>query len=112
LRYGRGIEVFEEPVAYQLGLDGPFWVMPALGPSMDEFNRRLAGADGLKTEPDPKLGGAINLVRPTLADAERLHAARRATTQQPTSFETFAAQHALNTRSLDVGLAPGTPRAP
>ena len=28
--------------SYQLGVDGPFWVMPALGPSMDEFNRRLA----------------------------------------------------------------------
>ena len=49
--------------SYQLGVDGPFWVTPALGPSMDEFNRRLARADGLKAEPDPKLGGAINLVR-------------------------------------------------
>ena len=55
--------------SYQLGVDGPFWVMPALGPSMDEFNRRLARADGLKAEPDPNLGGAINLVRPSLADA-------------------------------------------
>lgn len=44
---------------------------------MDEFNRRLAQADGLKAEPDPNLGGAINLVRPTLAGAERLHAAQR-----------------------------------
>ena len=58
--------------SYQLGVDGPVWVMPALGPSMDEFNRRLARADGLKAEPDPKLGGAINLVRPGLADAARL----------------------------------------
>jgi hypothetical protein len=98
--------------SYQLGVDGPFWVMPALGPSMDEFNRRLARADGLKAEPDPKLGGAINLVRPSLADAERLHAAQRVTAQQRASFETFAAQHALNTRSLHVGLAPGTPRGP
>ena len=61
--------------SYQLGLDGPFWVMPALGPSQDEFNRRLARADGLRAEPDPKLGGAVNLVRPTLAAAGRLHTA-------------------------------------
>ena len=97
--------------SYQLGVDGPFRVMPALGPSMDEFNRRLARADGLKAEPDPKLGGAVNLVRPTLGDAERLHAAQRATAEQQASFETFTAQHGLNPRSLDVGLAPGTPRA-
>ena len=90
--------------SYQLGVDGPFWVTPALGPSMDEFNRRLARADGLKAEPDPKLGGAINLVRPSLADAERLHAAQRATAEQRASFETFTAQHALNPRSLDVSL--------
>jgi hypothetical protein len=97
--------------SYQLGADGPFWVMPALGPSMDEFNRRLARADGLTAEPDPELGGAINLVRPSLASTERLHAAQRATAQQRASFETFAAQHGLNARSLDVGLAPGTPPA-
>ena len=96
--------------SYQLGVDGPCWVMPALGPSMDEFNERLARADGLKAETDPKLGGAVNLVRPTLADAERLHAAQRATAEQRTSFETFTAQHGLNARSLDVGLALGTPR--
>ena len=95
--------------SYQLGVDGPFWVMPALGPSMDEFNERLAQADGLKAEPDPKLGGAVNLVRPTLADAERLHAAQRATAEQRASFETFTAQHGLNARSLDVGLALGAP---
>ena len=40
---------------------------------MDEFNRRLARTDGLKAEPDPDLGGAINLVRPSLAGTERLH---------------------------------------
>ena len=97
--------------SYQLGVDGPFWVMPALGPSMDEFNRRLARADGLTAGPDPKLGGAINLVRPSLAEAERLHAAQRATAEQRASFETFAAQHGLNARSLDVGFAPGRPRA-
>jgi hypothetical protein len=97
--------------SYQLGVDGPFWVMPALGPSMDEFNRRLAQADGLTAEPDPNLGGAINLVRPSLADAERLHAAQRATAEQRASFQTFAAQHGLNPRSLDLGPAPGTPRA-
>jgi hypothetical protein len=87
--------------SYQLGVDGPFWVMPALGPSMDEFNRRLARADGLKAEPDPDLGGAINLVRPSLADTERLQAAQRATAEQRASFGTFAARHGLNTRSLD-----------
>jgi hypothetical protein len=97
--------------SYQLGTDGPFWVMPALGPSMDEFNRRLARADGLKAEPDPRLGGAVNLVRPNLADAERLRAAQRATAEQRASFETFAARHGLNPRSLNVGLASGTPRA-
>jgi hypothetical protein len=94
--------------SYQLGVDGPFWVMPALGPSQDEFNRRLARADGLKAEPDPKLGGAINLVRPSLTDTERLRAAQRATAEQQASFETFAARHGLNARSLAVDLAPGT----
>ena len=88
--------------SYQLGVDGPFWVMPALGPSMDEFNRRLARADGLKAEPDPGLGGAVNLVRPSLADAQRLHVAQRATAEQLASFETFAAQHGLNAQSLDI----------
>jgi hypothetical protein len=77
--------------SYQLGVDGPCWVMPALGPSMDEFNRRLARADGLAAEPDPELGGAINLVRPSLADAERLRAAQRATAEQRASFEAFSA---------------------
>jgi hypothetical protein len=104
-RFGADVSVAAQPwggsyCSYQLGVDGPFWVMPALGPSMDEFNRRLARADGLKAEPDPNLGGAINLVRPSLADAERLHAAQRATAQQRTSFETFAARHGLNARSL------------
>jgi len=96
--------------SYQRGVDGPFWVMPALGPSMDEFNRRLARADGLKAEPDPGLGGAVNLVRPRLADAQRLHAAQQATAEQRASFETFAAQHGLNAQSLDMGLALRTPR--
>jgi hypothetical protein len=90
--------------SYQVGVDGPFWVMPALGPSMDEFNHRLARADGLKAEPDPKLGGAVNLVRPTLADAERLHAAQRATAEQRASFEAFTAKRGLNARSLDASL--------
>jgi hypothetical protein len=97
--------------SYQPGVDGPFWVMPALGPSMDEFNRRIARADGLKAEPNPELGGAINLVRPSLANAGRLHAAGRATAEQRASFETFAARHGLNARSLNAGLAPGTPPA-
>jgi len=86
--------------SYQLGVDGPLWVMPALGPSMDEFNRWLARADGLKAEPDPELGGAINLVRPGLAGAERLQAAGRATAEQRAGFQTFAARHGLNPRSL------------
>ena len=97
--------------SYQLGVDGPLWVMPALGPAQDEVNRRLARADGLQAEPDPALGGAINLVRPTLADAGRLHAAQRATAEQRASFGTFVAQRGLNARSLAVDLAPGTPRA-
>ena len=96
--------------SYQLGVDGPFWVMPALGPSQDEFNRRLARADGLKAEPDPQLGGAINLVRPTLADAGRLHAAQQASAEQRASFGTFLAQRGMNARSLAVGLVPGAPR--
>ena len=95
----------------QLGVDGPFWVMPALGPSQDEVNRRLARADGLQAEPDPMLGGAINLVRPTLADTGRLPAAQRATADQRASFETFLAQRGLNARSLAAGLALRTPRA-
>src|ERR1700761_2288957 len=90
--------------SYQVGVDGPFWVMPALGPSMDEFNQALARADGLKAEPDPKLGGAVNLVRPTLADAERLHAAQRATAEQRASFEVFTAKRGLNARSLDLDI--------
>jgi hypothetical protein len=98
--------------SYQLGTDGPFWVMSALGPSMDEFNRRLAQADGLTAEPDPDLGGAINLIRPGLADPDRLQAAQRATAGQRASFQAFAAQHGLNTRSLGAGPAPGTTRAP
>ena len=115
-RLAAGVSAAAQPwdgsyCSYQLGTDGPFWVMPALGPSMDEFNRRLARADGLTAEPDPNLGGAINLVRPSLAGAKRLQAAQRATADQRASFETFAARHGLNARSLDVGLAPGTPPA-
>jgi hypothetical protein len=89
--------------SYQLGMDGPFWVMPALGASQDELNRRLARADGLQAEPDPKLGGAVNLVRPGLADAGRLSAARRATARQRAGFDTFLAQRGLNARSLPSG---------
>jgi len=89
--------------SYQLGVDSPLWVMPALGPSQDEVNRRLARADGLDAAPDPRLGGAINLVRPSLADAGRIHAAQRATADQRASFETFVAQRALNARSLRSG---------
>jgi hypothetical protein len=98
--------------SYQLELDGPFWVMPDLGPSQDDFNRRLARADGLKAEPDPNLGGAINLVRPTLADARRLRAAQQATAQQRASFETFVTHRGLNPRLLSMDLIPGPPPAP
>jgi hypothetical protein len=97
--------------SYQLGVDGPVWVMPALGPSQDEVNRRLARADGLQAEPDPKLGGAVNLARPSLADTGRLHAAQRATADQRASFEAFVAQRGLNAQSLAAGFAPRTPRA-
>ena len=91
--------------SYQLGVDGPFWVTPALGPSQDEFNQRLARADGLRAQPDPRLGGAVNLVRPTLADPGRLQAAQQATAQHRASFETFTTQRGLNARSLPAGLA-------
>ena len=97
--------------SYQLGVAGPLWVTPALGPSMDDFNRRLARADGLMAEPDSRLGGAVNLVRPSLADPERLHAAQRASAEHRASFEAFAAQRGLNPRSLDAGLAPDALRA-
>lgn len=115
-RFAAGVRVAAQPwggsyCSYQLGVDGPLWVMPALGPSQDEVNRRLARADGLKADPDPNLGGAINLVRLTLADAERLHAAQRATADQRASFEAFAAQRGLDPRSLAVDLEPGTPRS-
>jgi hypothetical protein len=86
--------------SYQLGADGPLWVMPPLGPSQDEVNRRLARADGLQAGPDPKLGGAINLARPSLADPGRLPAAQQAIAGQQSSFRTFAAQRGLNARSL------------
>ena len=86
--------------SYQLGVDGAFWVMPALGASQDEFNWRLARADGLRAEPDPALGGAVNLVRPSLADPARLHAAQRATAGQRAGFEAFLAQRGLNARSI------------
>jgi hypothetical protein len=92
--------------SYQLGVDGPLWVMPALGPSQDEVNRRLARADGLHAEPDPTLGGAVNLVRPNLADAGRLPAAQRAMADQQASFQTFVARRGLNARSLPAGPAP------
>jgi hypothetical protein len=82
--------------SYQLGVDGPLWVMPALGPAQDEVNRRLGRADGLQAEPYPKLGGAINLMRPSLADAGRLRAVQRATADQRASFETFVAQRGLS----------------
>jgi hypothetical protein len=86
--------------SYQPGVDAPFWVMPALGPSQDEFNRRLARADGLQAEPDPRLGGAVNLVRPSLADAGRGQAALRATAEHRAGFQAFAAERGLNARSL------------
>jgi hypothetical protein len=86
--------------SYQLGLDGPCWVMPALGRSQDEFNQRLAQADGLQAAPDPKLGGAVNLKRPSLDDPARREAAERATAQFRDSFGTFATSRGLNPPSL------------
>ena len=115
-RLGVGIRVAAQPwggnyCSYQLGVDGPLWVMPALGPSQDEVNRRLARADGLLAAPDPELGGAINLVRPSLADTGRRQAAQRAAADQRASFETFVAQRGLNAQSLPAGLERGTSRA-
>ena len=92
--------------SYQEGADGPGWVMPALGPSQDEVNRRLARADGLQAKPDPALGGAINLARPGLADTGRLRAAQQAAADHRASFETFAAQRGLNPQSLTAGSGP------
>ena len=89
--------------SYQPGADGPGWVMPALGAAQDEFNRRLAAADGLRAEPDPRLGGAVNLVRPSLDDAGRRQAAQRAAAGLRASFAAFAAGRGLDRRSL-----PGT----
>lgn len=86
--------------SYQLGLDGPGWAMPALGRSQDEFNERLARADGLAAAPDPELGGAVNLLRPSLDDAERERAAQRATAWQRASFEAFVTERGLDPRSL------------
>jgi hypothetical protein len=95
--------------SYQVGVEGPLWVMPALGPSQDEVNRRLARADGLQAQPDPKLGGAINLARPTLADPGRLHTAQRATADQRASFVTFVAQRGHNAQSLQPEVVPEKP---
>jgi hypothetical protein len=86
--------------SYQLGLDGRCWVMPPLGRSQDEFNQRLARADGLEAEPDPKLGGAVNLVRPGLDDEARRQAAEQATARLRASFEAFAARRGLDPPSL------------
>jgi hypothetical protein len=115
-RLADGIRVAAQPwggnyCSYQLGVDGRLWVMPALGPSQDEVNRRLARADGLRAAPDPELGGAINLVRPSLADTGRLHAAQRAAADQRASFETFVARRGLNAQALPAGLAAGASRA-
>jgi hypothetical protein len=113
-RFAAGVRRAAQPwggsyCSYQLGVDGPFWVMPALGSAQDEFNRRLARADGLEAGPDPRLGGAVNLMRPTLADAGRLRAAQQATAQQRASFGAFLTQRGLNARSLAVGLVLGAP---
>jgi hypothetical protein len=89
--------------SYQLGVDGAFWVMPALGSSQDEFNRRLAAADGLAAEPDPELGGAVNLVRPGLADPDRARAAGRARAELRASFAAFAARRGLDPRGTHGG---------
>lgn len=107
-RFAARVRIVAQPwgggyCSYQLGVAGSFWIMPALGPSQDEVNRCLARADGLQAEPDPKLGGAINLVRPGVAGTGRLHAAQRATAEQRASFEAFLAQRGLNARSIAAG---------
>ena len=86
--------------SYQLGVDGPLWVMPALGTAQDEFNRRLARADGLQAEPDARLGGAVNLVRPGLDDEGRRRAAEQATAELRAGFGAFLAGRGLNARAL------------
>ncbi|MBV9793438.1 MAG: hypothetical protein JO016_05800 [Actinobacteria bacterium] len=88
--------------SYQLGVDGPGWVMPDLGPAQDDFNRRLAKADGLEAAPDPNLGGAVNLVRPTLAAAGRRQAAQQAIAQQRASFAAFLAGRGLNRLAITL----------
>ncbi len=86
--------------SYQLGLDGPGWIMPPLGTAQDEFNRRLAAADGLRAEPDPRLGGAVNLARLSLDAAGRRQAAQRAATGLRASFAAFLSRRGLNPRAL------------
>ena len=61
-RLAAGVRVAAQPwggnyCSYQLGVDGPLWVMPALGPSQDEVNRRLARADGLRRSPTRRWAG-------------------------------------------------------
>jgi hypothetical protein len=96
---------------------------PVMAEGHSAFSAAALGSDSVRVErraadvraaaqPDPDLGGAINLARPSLADAGRLHAAQRATAEMRASFETFMAQRGLNPRSLAVGLAPGTPSDP
>jgi hypothetical protein len=96
-RLAAGVRAAAQPwggsyCSYQRGVAGPFWVMPAIGSAQDEFNRCLARADGLRAAPDPRLGGAVNLVRPSLADPTRLQAAQRAIAEQRTAFRAFAAR--------------------
>ncbi len=74
--------------------------MPPLGRSQDEFSQRLARADGLQAAPDPQLGGAVNLVRPSLDSTTRRHAAQQATARHRAGFEAFTAHRGLNPRSL------------
>ncbi|HEY0933010.1 MAG TPA: hypothetical protein VGD91_04620 [Trebonia sp.] len=86
--------------SYQLDLDGPFWVMAALGPAQAEFNRSLARADGLRAGPAAKLDGAVDLLRPGLGDPARRAAAQRATAGHQAGFAAFAARRGLDLRSL------------
>jgi hypothetical protein len=94
---------------------------PVIGAGYLAFSAAL-GSDAVKVEPDStrlaadvgaaarpwggnycshQLGGAIDLVRLSLADTGRLHAAQRATAGQRASFGTFAARRGLSARSLD-----------
>ena len=86
------------------GRDGPgaavtartSWAWTARSGSCPPWERPRTSSTGAspgptdsRRSPTRRLGGAVNLVRPGLADAGRLAAARRATAQQRAGFEAF-----------------------